>query len=282
MDKLIIQEQIPIKGTNLPQSIEKTYFESLNKMLQLEISQVTIAEAEPEVKINLADDVMRLLQVREKNKDMTKDWLIFISTSNFKLTAGEIYLAFKMALSRELLDSKGNEIELFPELSINTTGKVLHAYLKKKQEDVAYQRSKDKLRLLNKKKEEDEEENKKKIRENFISVMYQELKENGFYDFAWIIYDNLYSLGFLVVNNEEKKKLYNEQLKIYTKEEKDYIKSKGSFSTKHLLKDFEKEINSNKKIPNVINKCKSILVSNYLIKFTEDFETFKKQIPEEL
>lgn len=241
-----------------------------------------IAEAEAEIKLNLADDVMRLLQVRDKNKDMTKDWLLFVSTSNFKLTAGEIYLAFKMALSRELLDSKGNEIELFPELSINTTGKVLHAYLKKKQEDIAYQRSKDKLRLLNQKKEEDEEEHKKKIRENFISVMYRELKENSFYDSAWIIYDNLHSLGFLVVSDEEKKELYNQQLKIYTKEEKDYIKSKGALSTRHLLKEFEKEIISNKKIPNVVNKCKSILVSNYLMKFTEDFETFKKQIPKEL
>jgi hypothetical protein len=45
-----------------------------------------------------------------RNQEMVDGWL-FISTSNFKITAGEIYLAFKMALSRDILDDKGKEID---------------------------------------------------------------------------------------------------------------------------------------------------------------------------
>jgi hypothetical protein len=47
-----------------------------------------------------------------RNQEMVDGWLLFISTSNFKITAGEIYLAFKMAL-RDILDDKGKEIDLF-------------------------------------------------------------------------------------------------------------------------------------------------------------------------
>jgi hypothetical protein len=61
----------------------------------------------------------------------------YSSHSNFKITAGEIYLA-KMALSRDILDDKGKEIDLFPELSNNTTGKVISAYLRHKKECHAY------------------------------------------------------------------------------------------------------------------------------------------------
>jgi hypothetical protein len=113
----------------------------------MEISQESITNSTVEHKFKLSEDVMQLLNVRGRNQEMVDGWL-FISTSNFKITAGEIYLAFKMALSRDILDDKGKEIDLFPELSNNTTGKVISAYLRNKKESHAYQLSKDKLKTL--------------------------------------------------------------------------------------------------------------------------------------
>lgn len=252
-------------------------------MLQMEISQEIIAESDTEVKLNLADDVMRLLQVREKNKEMTKDWLLFVSTSNFKLTASEIYLAFKMALSRELLDSKGNEFDLFPELSINSTGKILHAYIKHKNESIAYQRSKD---ALKKKKQEEEdnqknqdEENKKR-RAEFVFRIYKDLKDFQYTDFGWIIYESLYDSGKIKITDEEKKEMYASQLKIFKKEEEDRIRTENQISSKHLLKEFRNKLESGKPLTSVTNKCKNILVSEYLIQFLDNTQEFEKQIPE--
>lgn len=253
-------------------------------MLQMEISQEIIAESDTEVKLNLADDVMRLLQVREKNKEMTKDWLLFISTSNFKLTAGEIFLAFKMALSRELLDSKGNEFDLFPELSINATGKILHAYLKHKNDNIAYQRSKD---LLRKKKQEEEEESKKnkeeedkKRRAEFLFRIYKDIKESGYSDVGWIVYDKMFESGIIKITDEEKKEMYDSELKIFKKEEKDRIKNENAISSKYLLKEFNEKLNSGKPLVYVVNRCKNLLVSKHLSQFIEDTKEFERQIPE--
>lgn len=249
-------------------------------MLQMEISQVNINNAPAETKLNLADDVMRLLQVRERNADMSKDWLLFISTSNFKITAGEIYLAFKMALSREILDSNGKEIDLFPELSNNTTGKVISAYLKYKMDNLIYQNAKDNLKLLNKPVKEITEIEIKGIREDFLKTIFDEITSNGFSTDAHHLFCDLENSGKLKISVEEKKKLYDQQLKIYVPAQKEEIKLKGSFSAKHLLKDFDKRLNSRKPLIYVVNKCRSITVSNYLKSHLEDFEVFKKALDE--
>ncbi|TDE53780.1 hypothetical protein [Flavobacterium sp. GT3P67] len=244
----------------------------------MEISQVNINNTPAETRLNLADDVMRLLQVRERNADMSKDWLLFISTSNFKITAGEIYLAFKMALSREILDSNGKEIDLFPELSNNTTGKVISAYLKSKNESLIYQNAKDKLKLLKMPSNEVSEIEKEKIREYFIKSIFDEITSNGFSADAHHLFFDLENSGKLKISVEEKKKLYDEQLKIYVPAQREDIKLRGSFSAKHLLKDFDKRLNSGKPLIYVVNKCRSIAVSNYLKNHLEDFEVFKKAL----
>jgi hypothetical protein len=244
----------------------------------MEISQVNINNAPAETKLNLADDVMRLLQVRERNSEMAKDWLLFISTSNFKITAGEIYLAFKMALSREILDSNGKEIDLFPELSNNTTGKVISAYLKHKNESLKYQNAKEKLKCLETPKKEFTEIEIKSIREDFLKTIFDEITLNGFSIDAHHLFLDLEKSGKLIISIEEKKKLYNQQLQIYISAQKEEIRLKGSFSVNHLLKDFDKRINSGKPLIYVVNKCRSITVSNYLKNHLEDFEVFKKAL----
>lgn len=247
-------------------------------MLQMEISQEIISRSEPEVKLNLADDVMRLLNVRERNSEMAKDWLIFISTSNFKVTAGEIYLAFKMALSREIFDTNGKEIDLFPELSNNTTGKVISAYLRHKKESLRYQLSKDKLKALKTPVNEITEFQKSEFRENLLKIIYDEIKETGFSDVAWQLYADLELAGKINPTKEEKSKMYKEQLRIYEFAEKKRIKTKFNHgdAIPHLNQLLAKI--QGKPLESVKNTCRSIVVSNYLKPFTKDYETFKTQI----
>jgi hypothetical protein len=247
-------------------------------MLQLEISQATIAKSEPEVKLNLADDVMRLLNVRERNSEMAKDWLIFISTSNFKVTAGEIYLAFQMAIAREILDSNGKEIDLFPELSNNTTGKVISAYLRHKKESLQYQLSKDKLKALKTAEITFSEKDKLQIRENLIALVYDEIVKDGFSSDAHHFFSDLESKCKIDISVEAKKDLYKRQLKLYEAEEKAFIRGKypNSLSGRYL-KDLADKITGKAPVESVSNKCRSILVSNYLYAF-RNFETFKNEL----
>ena len=245
----------------------------------MEISQEIIARSEPDVKLNLADDVMRLLNVRDRNAVMAKDWLIFISTSNFKVTAGEIYLAFQMAISREILDSSGKEIDLFPELSNNTTGKVISAYLKHKKESFQYQLSKDKLKALKTPLNEITESEKLQLRENLLKMIFEEIKTTGKSFDAWLLYPELESLGKISPTKEEKSKLYKEQLKIYEIEEKTVIYTKrGGAMAKPVIAELMKKIESKTPVESVSNKCRSIIASKFLCKFTTDFETFKSQL----
>jgi hypothetical protein len=238
-------------------------------MLKVEISQVSISQATAETKVKLAEDVMRLLQVREKNQEMSKDWLIFISTSNYKLTAGEIYLAHKMAMTRELLQENGKEFDLIPELSINTTAKIISAYQKLKIESQTYQSAKQKIKSLKTPKIEISESEKKKIRLEFLKIVFDEIQETGFSDTAWCLYNDCEA----DIEKEHsdffsyKKILYNQELE----------KHKNQILAENNLKNAKRKLqelsNSN---GYVINHCKSILASKHLKNIT-DFEQFKNK-----
>ena len=280
-NQIALQNQIQIKGINLPKSIEKNLFVSLPKMLQMEISQEIIAQSDLNVKQGLADDVMRLLNVRDRNAEMAKDWLLFISNSNFKVTAGEIYLAFTMALTREILDDKGKEIDLFPELSNNTTGKVISAYLRYKKEHHAYQLSRDKLKSLKSTENKLSENEISAIRENLLKLIFEEVTNTGFCSEAYHLFSELESKGKIVQSAEDKKNLYVKQLKKYELEEKAFIRIKFKSSLSgNPLRDLADKITGKKPVESVANRCRSILVSNYLKENLTDYETFKNQFNE--
>lgn len=247
--------------------------------LQMEISQVSITKTSAETKFKLAEDLIRLLNVREKNSGMIDDWILFIATSNFKITAGEIYLAFKMAISREILDDKGNEIDIFPELSNNTTGKVISAYLKFKKEDNKYQLAKDKLKLLNQPIKEITDEEKAEIRMQLLKNIYHDISTTGFSSDAWHLFLDLESRGKIFKSNKEKKELYRQQLKIYEIEEKAYIRTRYSavLISTHT-KDLMAKITGKSVIESVANKCRSITVADYLKDHVSTFEEFMKVI----
>jgi hypothetical protein len=243
----------------------------------MEISQANISEAPVETKTKLANDLMRLLQVREKNSEMAKDWILYLATTPkfFKLTPGEVYEAFKMAMSRDLLDSKDNEFNLLPELSINTTSRVLDAYIQWKRRNDAYQKAKSELKLLDAPSGMSDEE-KANTREKFLLDIYNDMMRGVVHSSAWILFDEVKDK--ITTTDLVKKRLYRIQEKKYLKEYRSEVKSKGN-KQHHidLLESLMAKSSRGKFIGVVQNRCKSIAVFNYLKKF-KDYTEFKNQI----
>jgi len=225
----------------------------------------------------LTDDLFRLLQVREKNEAMSKDWLLFLTTTpKFnKLTPGEIYHAFKMTISQELKDSKNEPIELFHDLSIIATGKVLTAYLEWKRINDEYQLAKERVRALNGKTGPSDEE-LAEIRNDFLYTTFDEIHSNRFSSSAWLLFADVESK--LTTSIPVKKRLYRIQNKKYLVELENDVKAQGRRPHHVELLETAQKNSSNGKLNVIVqNRCRAIVVCNYLKKF-KDFEEFKKQI----
>ena len=143
-------------------------------ILKREIYLEFIKDSSPEIKEKLVNDILTLFQVREreKEKDEMKDvWLMFLM--DFRLNASEIFQAHKMALKRDLLDDKGNEIECLPMLSTNTTGKILKSYERYKFNDKKLEDGRELLKkILNPPPPEPTPEEKQKQREKLHGFCY--------------------------------------------------------------------------------------------------------------
>lgn len=242
------------------------------------MSQDNIENCSLAITTKLTDDLFRLLQVREKNESMAKDWLLYLKTTKkfSKLTPGEVYLSFKMAMARELLDSKNEEINMLPELSINTTSKILSSYIDWKIKNNEYQLAKTKIKNLAENVEPTEDE-KKKIKDDFLVMLFNEIKENKFSHSAWCLYKDLEIAGKINITDEGKIKLYQAELKKYIPIQKAEYRKKEALIANNLIADFQKSIDDGKKFAYVQNRCKAIVVCNYL-KNLKTFEEFLKAL----
>ena len=246
----------------------------------MEISQASIQQSPPETKTKLSNDLMRLLQVREKNEGMAEDWILFMATTpKFSaLRPGEVYQAFKMAMTRDLLDyeNDGKEFNLLPELSINMTSKILISYIAYKKTNPEYQSAKEDLFKLNQPTGPSDEE-RLQIREEFLLSTYNDIVNNGHCADAWLLYDELSEK--LTQDNEQKKNLYKQQEFIYLQELKnDAIKNSGRRKYEDIYTEAQKNSQQGKRFAVVQNRCRAIMVSNYLKQFKKDYQLFKKAI----
>lgn len=244
----------------------------------MEISQVSILDSSVETKTKLTNDIIRLLQVRDKNESMAKDWLIYLTTTQkFKnLRPGEVYEAFRLAMSRELKKSDGSDFNLLPELSINTTSDVLCQYIEYKKSNPEYSEAKQKLLTYNEVQGPTDEE-KAQIRDNFLKAVFDDITERDHSNDAWLLYDDLKDK--LPQDDQQKKNLYKQQEHIYITELKqDVAKNEGRRSFKDALDAAKENVAKGKHLGVVVNRCKSIMVSNYLKQFKTDFEKFKEAI----
>lgn len=181
-------------------------------------------------------------------------------------------------MARDLLNDKGEEFELLPELSNNTTSKILNAYIKWKRENSEYQLAKAKLNNhynpLFKPEQTPEE-----IREEFLKDAFGDISSGKLYTSAWLIYPDIEKK--VNVSVEVKKRLYRIQFKKHIVELKQDIKKRGNkFHHDEILKTIIKNNKEGKYSGVVQNRCMAIVACNYLKKF-KDFEEFRKEIEPE-
>ncbi len=215
------------------------------KILQREIFLESIAKSSAEIKEKLVNDILTLFQVRERQreKDEMKDtWLLFIM--DYRLTASEIFQAHRMALKRELLDQNGNEIECLPMLSTNTTGKILKAYERYKQNDKQLEAGREQLKkLLNPEPERSPEEIKAEKKKNWESLV-EAVKKGEKCDHAFLFYEFAIKKGGLssFVNDKDSQKIAikDKMIQILSKERlKPNSVLFNAFELKNLSEYFE-------------------------------------------
>ena len=239
-----------------------------------------IKDTTVETKAKLASDVMRLLQVREHNEAMAKDWLLFFSTTPrySQLRPGEVYQAHKMAMSRELYDADEKQFNLIPELSINTSAKILEAYIKYKKHNPELSKAKEHLLKLNAPSGPSPEQIQK-TREDFLKMIFEDLKGGKVPEDAWLLYDDVKDR--LTFTDEQRENIYRNQEHLYIQELK--RQKAANPRNRSVAESLENalRIKESKKYNGVVsNRCKSIVVSDYLKKHVKDFETFKAAINE--
>lgn len=245
-------------------------------ILKREIYLEFIKDSSPEIKEKLVNDILTLFQVREreKEKDEMKDvWLMFLM--DFRLNASEIFQAHKMALKRELLDDKGNEIECLPMLSTNTTGKILKSYERYKFNDKKLEDGRELLKkILNPPPPEPTPEEKQKQREKLHENILDSIKEFGVCEFAFLVYEDF-------IKNEDFKDFSSEFPEIYNSEFAKFIakeKQRNWFYANHEIKKLEnlhptifsklkeRKCKKSELVPAVFQLTKNKIVENYLNK----------------
>lgn len=199
--------------------------------------------------------------------------LIFdlIKTKFGSLTVPEIKEAFKMYVAKEF-----PEIKVFRVLDCVAVGEVLNAF-KDFRNDSLRNYDLKKQNLLEQPKPMTDEEIKQNQEELFKNV-FKDLKATGLSLDAWLLYDSLEANGLINISKEEKKQMYATQAQIHLVELLQESNRTSYYSAKTVVEDARNKIAKGKIIGSVANKCKSIVVSNFLEDYLTDFEEFKKQI----
>lgn len=228
----------------------------------------------------LINYLLTILNIKVSNKNEAKDLEIqmlvvsdFLKSKFGFLTVEEIKEAFKMFVAREF-----PEIKVFRILDCVAIGEVLQSYTNFRNESLRTYIDKKQVLLSAPPPKTDEE--KKQIRLRFIEMLYEEIKKDKFSDSAWLLYDELYNSAKIKITDEEKRELYNKQLLVYATEQRTEIAKKSAITHKSLLQGLNDKIHSGNPIQLVRNKCKNIIVCDYLKKNMYDFEDFKKSILE--
>lgn len=187
------------------------------------------------------------------------------------LTVPEIKEAFKMFVSGEFPNLK-----VFRMLDCIVVADVLNAYREFRNDSLRAYDQKKKL-LIEQPKPMSDEEIKQNF-ENLVKLIFEDLKENEFSSDAWLLYEQLEAKGLIQISNKEKKELYAKQAKIYLLEASQEAEKRNMPSAKSVIQDITNKIAKGKIIRSVANRCKSIVVSEFLKNYLTDFEQFRNQI----
>lgn len=208
--------------------------------------------------------------------------LIFdlIKTKYGSLTVPEIKEAFKMYVSKEF-----PEIKVFRMLDCIVVGEILTAFTDFRNESLRVYDAK-KQSLLNKPSEISEEE-KQAIRNDFLMLIFEDLKTKGYSQDIWQLWEKDTKTKELTefankvndtVTNAQKKEMYNSELKLYLSQIKAEAEGSRLHSARWVVTNAADQIRKNLKINVVVNRCRCLIGSKYLNDHLADFETFKKAI----
>lgn len=235
------------------------------------VKNIDVAEIE-----TLVNFMITILNIKisskeeEENLDIQMAMVIDLIRTKFGyLTVPEIKEAFKMYVSREF-----TEIKVFRMLDCVAIGDILHAFTNFRTESLRSYTEK-KTALLNAPKKASDEE-KKIIRENFLRTLFEELKTSQYSADAWILFDEMEASGLLSISNYDKELQYKIEEKRYLEELQSALaKNPNSTVLKSDIKSANESIKNKKRLSIVKNRCRSRAVSDYLSRFTDDFENFK-------
>jgi len=175
-----------------------------------------------------------------------------------QLTIPEVKEAFKLYVAKKFID-----VKVFRLIDCVAVGEILTAYIDHRNQSVEPFLIK-RQTLLNAPIEKTESE-KEKIFSDFVKMVYDEVLKNKFSDTAWYLFKKLEESGTIIKTNEEKQELYEKELRIYIDDEKQRITKQNPLNKKFVLKELEKSHENGKRPTYVKNRCRSILVSKYIL-----------------
>ena len=223
---------------------------------------------------------------KEQNQLDKQMILIFdlIKTKFGNLTIPEIKEAFKMYVSKEL-----PEVKVFRVLDCVAVGEILSAFKDFRNESLRiYDSTK---RLLLSRPNEPSEEEKKSIRNDFLKKIFDELKERGYSQDIWMLWEKDFQTKELTsfankvnatLTNEEKKEIYATEQDLYLKNIKAEAQVSRMQSAKWMVENATQQIKKGLKIDTVVNRCRCLTGSKFLKDYLSDFEEFKKIIEDDV
>lgn len=134
----------------------------------------------------------------------------------YQLTAEEVLEAYRMGIRKQLLDLKGNVIQIYPNLSIIQAGDVLNAYENYKIDNHQHTKGIEKLKLLATPKKEISPEESKAQRKQLLQKLIDAIKENKPCEHSFLFFDSVVKKGGLksfIESEKSQKMLVDKKMK---------------------------------------------------------------------
>lgn len=211
--------------------------------------------------LNFLVEVLNLkISNQEEEDHMNRQMVLIsdlISTKFPNITIPEIKEAMKMYVSKSFVD-----IKVFRILDCISIGEILSAYIDFRNESTTVFIEKRKTLLME--KSEVSKEEKQKIRKDFLQMVFDEVWKDGHCSDAHFLFKEMELKGLINLSNEEKKEIYDKELKLYIPEERNRIRNTQPYSASKAIEQFNKNIQSGNKLVYVQNRCRSIIVSELI------------------
>jgi len=190
--------------------------------------------------------------------------MVLMRFKNFSFD--ELYYAFKM----ERFGVLGEKTTHYQSFDAEYVGKILDKYLE-------WKREVKRIRNISntEKRVETTTEERSVIREEFLQNIYADLKERGYCEDAWLLFDELEKNGKLLIGNSRKKEIYQEQKVKYLNQLKLKVLDRDIKTKIKRIISSEEQGQTNAEIK---RRSKSFSVSDHLSDYMEDFESFKNHI----